>query len=82
MTRPDGLRTGDYDFGWTSWPKGPGAHTPRPLLHRPVYARVPEPGTYALRFTSRSPGYELDKVVLSLDPDLELEGAGPAETVE
>ena len=82
VTRPDGLRTGDYDFGWTSWPKGPGAHTPRPLLHRPVYARVPEPGTYALRFTSRSPGYELDKVVLSLDPDLELEGAGPAETVE
>lgn len=46
-----------------------------------VWLEVDEPGLHTIEFSMREDGFELDKVVLTLDPDFEPEGFGPDETL-
>lgn len=79
QTRPDGIRCSETAFSWQSMPKGPGAHTPRDIFHDPIYVRVPAAGTYTLQITSRSSGFEVDKMILTREA-VTPTGNGPAET--
>jgi hypothetical protein len=66
VTRPEGIRCSKMEFTWESMPKGPGNHTPRHIFHDPVYVEVPAPDTYTFRIGSRSQGFEVDKIVLTV----------------
>ena len=80
ITRPDGIRCSEMSFTWQSMPKGPGAHTPRHIIRDPIYVKVTTPGTYTLRIGSHSPGFELDKMILSSKKELPL-NLGAVETI-
>ncbi len=81
VTRPDGMQAASGSFSWSSRPKGPGGTTPSNIAAGPVHALVPGPGRRVFRITSRSQGFEIDKIVLQLDDSSRPTGTGPAETV-
>jgi len=79
ISRPDGIRCSMMEFTWESVPQGPGFETPGDILQDPVYIKVTAPGAYTLRISSRSPGFEVDKIVLLREP-VAPAGSGPEET--
>ncbi|MCI0583752.1 MAG: hypothetical protein L0227_12845, partial [Chloroflexi bacterium] len=81
VTRPDGMQAASGSFSWSSRPKGPGGTTPSNIAAGPVYALVSGPGRHVFKITSRSKGFEIDKIVLRLDDPTKPTGTGPAETL-
>jgi hypothetical protein len=78
--RPDGIRRTSTRWGWTSQPKGPGAHT---TAVPPIHVKVLTIGEHVFRVGSRSDLFRVDKIALCLNGLTEpgVNGCEPSQTV-
>lgn len=71
------LCEGKGQWTWSSQQRVPDNHCGIPFT---IWLDIEEPGTHLISVSMREDGFELDKLLLSLDPEYTPEGSGPRAT--
>ncbi len=71
------LCEGKNKWTWSSNQRRKDNHCGTPNT---IWLDIPESGVHNITLSMREDGFELDKIILTQDPDYKPEGAGPSET--